>query len=77
MNDSKLRAGTKHCLCAECGEYFTTAKNFDLHRRSVRQKRVCLDPGRIVDKGGKARLRRNPAGLWTSAEPAYIPESGR
>lgn len=77
MGDSKLRPGTKHCLCPVCGDYFTTVRNFDLHRRSARGTRVCLDPGRIVDRGGKARLRRNPAGLWTSAESAYIPESGR
>ena len=63
--------------CAVCGEYFTTENNFEMHRRTVSRnpyRRVCLNPGTITNKRGKARLRLNAKGLWASAEGAFIPQ---
>ena len=73
MNDPLLRHGTKHCKCTGCGEYFTTPRNFDLHRTTVRGQRVCTPPGRVVNRKGKALLHRNGVGIWAKAEGAYIP----
>lgn len=33
--------------CPTCGEYFTTTRNFDLHRRGVWRDRKWLYPGSI------------------------------
>ena len=74
--DQKLMPGTKHCKCAVCGRYFTTEKNFEMHRKTVSRKpyrRECLDPHTLTNKKGKARLRLNAKGIWSSAEGAYIP----
>ena len=64
MTDPKLRPGTRHCLCSDCGEYFTNVQNFDMHRRHTRTTSFCVHPSTLVSKTGKARLRRNAMGLW-------------
>ena len=74
MVDPKLRPGTKHCKCAACGEYFTVVGNFDLHRKDGPKSRVCVDQSTLVNKKGKARLRRNAQGLWTGVGGIYKPQ---
>jgi hypothetical protein len=66
MSDPKLPAGTKYCLCAGCGEYFTSAYTFDMHRAGEPEARYCVDPTKILDKQRRPRLRLNDKGYWTS-----------
>jgi len=75
-----INPGTNHCRCAACGEYFTTPANFDMHRvftkppKGVRRQAsdtCCVDPGSLVNKQGKARLRRNAQGLWAQTGGSY------
>lgn len=76
MTDPRLMPRTNHCLCSLCGEYFTTEKNYEMHRQTVSRKpytRVCLDPATITTQNKKARLRRNSKGLWSGVDGAYIP----
>ena len=73
MYDPKLMPGTNHCKCPTCGEYFTTPKNFDIHRSGKATARFCKEPGSLVDKHGKVRLRRNAKGLWAGANGVYLP----
>lgn len=73
---TNLPPGTNYCQCPTCGEVFTNVTNFDIHRKTLRPKagkRVCVNPGTITDKHGKARLRRNAKGIWTRADGAYVP----
>jgi hypothetical protein len=49
-NDSRLaRLSGNRCLCCQCGEYFTTVRNFDRHQRLDRQTgdTICLDPAAV------------------------------
>lgn len=64
---TKLPHATKYCLCATCGEYFTNVTNFDLHRRDGE----CVYPGDIVNKKGKAKLRKNANGMWARTGGVY------
>lgn len=76
MTDPRLGIGTNHCKCPICSEYFTTEGNYEMHRRTVSRnpyRRVCLNPGTLTNRKGKARLRLNAKGLWASAEGAYMP----
>ena len=66
MTDPKLPIGSNHCLCASCGEYFTTVANFDGHREGKSLERRCVDPSTIRRKNGNARYRLNVKGLWAS-----------
>ena len=67
----KLTIGTKLCKCAACGEFFTTPANFDSHRSGKGLKRVCLDPGQMRDKHGKAVFRHNVRGFWAKTGGIY------
>ena len=62
--DDKLRIGTRNCKCSGCGEYFTSVGTFDLHRAGTGSNRRCLDPAKMADKKGIARLRKTDRGLW-------------
>lgn len=72
MTDPLLRPGTNHCLCAACGEYFTSDYTFRMHRKTGPEGRYCADPSKLVTKKGIARLRQNRKGLWASTR--LIPE---
>jgi len=72
VNDPRLRPGTQHCKCPSCGEYFTTVKNFDLHRTGNAQNRRCRDPSTVVNRKGKAVFTRSADGLWARSGGAYL-----
>jgi hypothetical protein len=37
--------GTKsRCQCVVCGEFFSTTRNFDKHRKGDHDNRYCVDP---------------------------------
>ena len=66
---------TNHCLCSGCGEYFTTPRNFDAHRRGNFDtghegellNRRCVDPATLLSKNGKRRFKQNGRGMWAGA----------
>jgi hypothetical protein len=64
---TKLKIGTRHCLCAECGRYFTGPTAFDMHRAGPPTERYCRDPAKVLDRDRKPRLRLTTAGYWASA----------
>ena len=69
-NDPKLPLGTNYCLCAACGEYFTSESTFRLHRvddENGISGRACRDPAKILDKTRQPRLRLTPSGHWASS----------
>ena len=61
-----LKIGRRACQCGACREYFSSPATFDLHRTGAGLDRRCMDPSKVVDKKGIARLRLNGNGLWTS-----------
>ena len=67
MTDPKLKPGTNYCLCAGCGEYFTSDHTFKMHRVGAAGKRRCRDPAKILDRSRKPRLRMATSGHWASA----------
>jgi len=71
MSDPKLPPGSNFCKCPSCGEYFSNANNFDMHRRGSPTARVCVPPGKLVTEKGKRRLRLNAKGYWVRAEGVF------
>ena len=63
---NKLPAGTKYCLCASCGEHFTSEYTFDMHRAGEPTNRHCIQPDKVLDKQRRPRLKLNDKGYWTS-----------
>jgi hypothetical protein len=62
-----LKIGTRYCLCAKCGRYFTSPSAFDMHRAGKPESRYCRDPAKILDAERKPRMRLTPSGYWASA----------
>ncbi len=50
------------CRCMACGEYFTTTRNFDKHRKGKYPLRACTPPA-------AAGLVRQPSGFWSGPGP--------
>lgn len=63
--DDKLGAGTGHCLCGECGEYFNSVSAFDKHRTGNYSDgtRRCLTQAELTAKG----WAHNARGLWITS----------
>lgn len=56
-----LPEGGKAAHCTVCHETFTTAANFDRHRRGQAATRVCLDPASV----GLVRVQRKGFPAWS------------
>ena len=70
----KLPPYKKYCLCRKCGEYFTTARNFDHHRTGPMTNRKCTHPSKLT---GRRQLVLNPKGYWQAPGTVYLPPHKR
>lgn len=60
-DERAARLTGNQCFCPDCGEYFTTVRNFDRHLRGKRP--ICLDPASVG-------LERDAHGYWQMPGPA-------
>lgn len=57
-----LPGSLTNARCTGCGNVFSTARNFDLHRRwsEAKEEGYCVDPEKV-------NLRLSDKGLWITA----------
>ena len=72
--DQKLAWYSNSCKCSVCGEYFTTARNFDHHRTGPASNRKCTHPSKLT---GRRELTLNDRGYWQAPGTRYIPQAKR
>ena len=71
--DPMLPFGTNYCKCASCGEYFSNANNFTMHRVSGK----CVPPAELLSDSGEARLVKNERGYWVRPGRSPIAEESK
>jgi len=71
--DSVLFGTERRCQCPSCGEFFSTTRNFDSHRKTAEDgTRFCADPedvglviGRVAGNTfWKGRGKDELLGVW-------------
>lgn len=73
--EEMLHPGSERCMCAECGRYFSTTRNFDRHRIFIDKdvqdwdRRRCLTPAEMKAKG---LIEKD--GVWKQPGPEQQPQ---
>jgi len=44
MSRTQTTLKGNRCQCPACKEYFSTVSNFDRHRKTIDEKRICVSP---------------------------------
>jgi hypothetical protein len=63
----RLKPGSRECLCATCGVYFSSPSTFDAHRKGSGADRYCVRPGSLKKEDGSPALRLDDKGRWARA----------